>query len=310
MTLIFEAPYRIGRASLVAVTMFFVAALAGAQQPDAGQTQPAPSPLPQQPAVFHDLLPTGDLGFLADYDGKMPRDIERDKRFRQLEKLITPPTCYFYHHDRELSETRDLVLDEAPIPISVRDGRYVMVATVGGPDQNMTGRGFIWIDMQTGIGLGGVYFKPINGEPTPTLTIFSRQLTDTYLGMSQLPPEFLMDLNQWALIAKVHATSPRYFIPANKKKYALVHDGDYCAHAAGTPAPPQDECEEMNAEAADADLEAAYFMKETGHLSDATAYLLEPDFGAWIALRQRTCGTGLACRVVYTRRRVRELLGQ
>jgi uncharacterized protein YecT (DUF1311 family) len=310
MTLIFEAPYRIGRASLVAVTMFFVAALAGAQQPDAGQTQPAPPPLPQQPAVFHDLLPTGDLGFLADYDGKMPRDIERDKRFRQLEKLITPPTYYFYHHDRELSETRDLVLDEAPIPISVRDGRYVMVATVGGPDQNMTGRGFIWIDMQTGIGLGGVYFKPINGEPTPTLTIFSRQLTDTCLGMSQLPPEFLMDLNQWALIAKVHATSPRYFIPANKKKYALVHDGDYCAHAAGTPALPQDECEEMNAEAADADLEAAYFMKETGHLSDATAYLLEPDFGAWIALRQRTCGTGLACRVVYTRRRVRELLGQ
>ena len=310
MTLISRLPYRIGRASLVAVTLFFVAALAGAQQPDAGQTQPAPPPLPPQPAVFHDLLPTGDLGFLADYDGKMPRDIVRDKRFRQIEKLITPPTYYFYHHDRELTETRDLVLDEAPIPISVRDGRYVMVATVGGRDQNMTGRGFIWIDMQTGIGLGGVYFKPINGEPTPTLTIFSRQLTDTYLGMSQLPPEFLVDLNQWALIAKVHPTSPRYFIPANKKKYALVHDGDYCAHAEGTPAPPQDECEEMNAEAADADMEAAYFMKETGHLSDATAYLLESDFSAWIALRQRTCGAGLACRVVYTRRRVRELLGQ
>ncbi len=107
--------------------------------------------------------------------------------------------------------------------------------------------------MQTGIGLGGVYFRPSNGEPTPTLTIFSRQLSDTYLGMSQLPPEFLQDLNQWALIAKVHATSPRYFIPANKKKYALVHDGDYCEHAAGTAAPPEDECEEMNAEAADAD---------------------------------------------------------
>jgi hypothetical protein len=316
MTLISRLPYRIGRASLVAVTLLLIAALAGAQQPDAGQTQPVapaqptPPPLPQQPAVFHDLLPTGDLGFLADYDGKMPKEIERDKRFRHIEALITPPTYYFYHHDRELSETRDLVLDEAPMPISVRDGRYVMVATVGGPDQNMTGRGFIWIDMQTGIGLGGVYFRPSNGEPTPTLTIFSRQLTDTYLGMNQLPPEFLVDLNQWALIAKVHATSPRYFIPANKKKYALVHDGDYCEHAEGTPAPPQDECEEMNAEAADADLEAAYFMKETGHLSDATAYLLESDFSEWMTLRQRTCGTGLACRVVYTRRRVRELLGQ
>jgi hypothetical protein len=310
MMLISWLPNRIGRASLLAVTLLYMAAVAGAQQPDAGQNQPAPHPMPLQPAVFHDLIPTGDLGFLADYDGKMPKDIERDKRFRHIESMITPPAYYFYHHDRELSEARDLVLDEAPMPISVREGRYVMVATVGGPDQNMHGRGFIWIDIQTGIGLGGIYFRPINGEPAPTLTIFSKQLTDTYLGMNQLPPEFLQDLNQWALIAKVHATSPRYFIPANKKKYALVHDGDYCAHAEGTAAPPEDECEEMNAEAADADMEAAYFMKETGHLSDATAYLLESDFSAWIALRQRTCGAGLTCRVVYTRRRVRELLGQ
>jgi hypothetical protein len=310
MTLIFGLPHRIGLASILAATLLLAAALAGAQQPDAGQAQPAPPSLPPQPAVFHDLLPTGELGFLADYDGKMPKEIERDKRFRQLEKLITPSAFYFYHRDRELSEVRDLVLDEAPMPISVRDGRYVMVATVGGPDQNMTGRGFIWIDMQTGIGLGGVYFKPINGEPTPTLTIFSKQLTDTYLGLSQLPSEFLTDLGQWALIAKVHETSPRYFIPANKKKYALIHDGDYCAHAEGVPAPPQDECEEMNAEAADADLEAAWFMKATGNLSDATAYLLQPDFGAWVAWRQRTCGAGLSCRVVYTRRKTRELLGR
>ena len=307
MALIFRLPLRIGRVSLVAANLLVAAALAGAQQPDAGQTQPAPS-APPQPAVFHDLIPTGELGFLADYDGKMPKEIERDKRFRQLEKLITPSAYYFYHRDRELSEARDLVLDEAPLPISVRDGRYVMVATAGGPDQHMSGRGFIWIDMQSGIGLGGIYFKPSNGEPTPTLTIFSKQLTDTYLGMNQLPPEFLVDLNQWALIAKVHATSPRYFIPANKKKYALIHDGDFCAHAAGVPAPPEDECEEMNAEAADADLEAAYFMKETGHLSDATAFLLEADYGAWIALRQRTCGAGLVCRVVFTRRKTRELL--
>ncbi len=308
--LISELPHRIGRVSLLAATLVLAAALAGAQQPDAGQAQPAPPPLPPQPAVFHDLIPAGELGFLADYDGKMPKEIERDKRFRQLEKLITPPTYYFYHRDKELSDARDEVLDEAPMPISVRDGRYVMVASAGGPNQNMQGRGFIWIDMQTGIGLGGIYFKPSNGEPTPTLAIFSRQLTDTYLGMSQLPPEFLVDLNQWALIAKVHATSPRYFIPANKKKYALIHDGDYCAHTAGAPAPPEDECQEMNAEAADADLEAAWFMKETGHLSDATAFLLEPDFGSWMALRQRTCGAGLACRIVFTRRQTQQVLGR
>jgi uncharacterized protein YecT (DUF1311 family) len=174
----------------------------------------------------------------------------------------------------------------------------------------MNGRGFIWIDMQTGIGLGGIYFKPSNGEPTPTLAIYSKQLTDTYLAMSQLPPELLVDLNQWALIAKVHATSPRYFISANKKKYALIHDLDYCAHAAGMPAPPANECEEMTAEAADADLEAAWFMKATGNRSDATAFLLEPEYTAWIGWRQGICGAGLACRIVYTRRRVNELLGR
>jgi len=307
MTLMSSLPHRIGRASLLAVFVLFTACLASARQSGPTQTQGAAA---SEPAVFHDLIAPDQLTFLADYDGKMPGDIARDKRFRQLEKLITPPTYDFYHRDRELSEVRDLVLDEAPMPITVRDGRYFMVATAGGPNQNLSGRGFIWIDLKTGIGLGGVYFRPSNGEPTPTLTIFSRQLTDTYLGIGQLPPEFLEDLNQWALIAKVHATSPRYFIPANKKKYALIHDEDYCGHAAGTAAPPQDECEEMNAEAADADLEAAWFMKATGNLSDATAHLLEPDYTAWIALRQRTCGAGLACRILYTRRRTQQVLGR
>jgi len=295
--------HRIGQASLLAV---LAAALAAAQQPDPTATQTAPPP----PAVFQNQIPASELSFLAAYDGKMPGELERDKRFRQLEKMITPPAYYFYHRDKELSEARDEVLDESPLPISVRDNRFVMVASSGGPDAHMSGRGFIWIDMQTGIGLGGIYFKPSNGEPTPTLAIFSRQLTDTDLGMSQLPPEFLDDLDQWALLAKVNPTAPRYFIPANKKKYVLVHDLDFCAHAAGVPAPHAIDCQELNAEAADSDLEAAYFMKQTDHLSDATAFLLDPSFNAWIAFRERTCGNGLECRIVYTRRRTRELLAR
>jgi hypothetical protein len=304
---------RISPASVVAVLL--TAALASAQQSDPGQTQsaaqapPNAPATPAQPAVFQNLIPPDQLTFLADYDGKLPKDILRDKRFRQVEKLITPSTSYFYHRDKALSDARDEVLYEAPIPISVRDGRYVMVASAGGADKHMSGCGFVWIDMKTGTGIGGIYFHPINGEPTPTLAIFSRQLTDTYLGIGQLPPEFLVDLNQWALIAKIHPTSPRYFIPANKKKYALIHDTDYCAHAEGMAAPPQDECQEMNAEAADADLEAAWFMDQTGHVSDATAYLLN-DYSAFIALRTRTCGAGLACRIVYTRRKTLQLLGR
>lgn len=59
----------------------------------------------------------------------------------------------------------------------------------------------MWFDMKEGIGLGGIYFKPVNGEPTPTLAIFSWQLRDKSLSMSQLPPEFAQDLSQWEMVA-------------------------------------------------------------------------------------------------------------
>ena len=310
MTLIPRLPYRIGRASLRAVFLpiFFMAVAAAAQQPGAAPQQPPP--LPPPPAVFQRPIPSGEMAFLKDYDGKMPKEILKDKRFRQLEKLITPSTSYFYHRDMSLSEARDLVLYNEPMPISVRDGRFVMVSTAGGRDAHMYGRGFLWFDMQAGIGLGGIYFRPSNGEPTPTLAIFSRQLTDRTLSMGQLPPDFFEDYAQWAMLARVVAISPRYFIPANGKKYALLHDEDYCAHPPGTPAPDANDCEEKNAEAADADLEAAYFMKETGHAADATAWMLGPGQMAWIGLRNTTCGAGLACRIEWTRRRTRELVGQ
>jgi hypothetical protein len=242
----------------------------------------------------------------------MPKEVRKDKRFRQLEKLITPSTSYFYHHDMGLSEARDSVLDDDPaIPISVRNDRFVMVATEGGPDQHMSGRGFLWFDIQAGIGLGGIYFHPTNGEPSPTLAIFSRQLTDTFLSMGQLPPDFLEDLSQWTMLARLRTISPVYFIPANGRKYALIHDEDYCAHPPGTPAPNQNDCEEMNAEAADADMGAAYFMQETHNAADATAYMLNPDQITWLGVRDRNCvgPNGLVCRVQFTRERTGRLTG-
>ncbi len=45
--------------------------------------------------------------------------------------------------------------------------------------------------MQEGIGLGGFYFHPTNGEPTPSVNVFSRQVVkEDYLKLSQLPPVF------------------------------------------------------------------------------------------------------------------------
>ncbi len=272
-------------------------------------SQPAlPPPGPPPTANFQKIIPAEQLAFLKDYDGKMPKEIMKDKRFKQLEKQIMPGARYFYHYDKELSEAKDEVLDNDPVPITVREGRYVMIASAGGGDQHMFGRGFLWFDMQAGIGLGGIYFHPTNGEPSPTMAIYSKQLTDTVLSMGQLPDGFLDDFWAWANNAQVHFVSPRYFIPSDDRKYVLIHDEDYCAHGDNDPRP--DDCEEMNADAADVDMEAAYFMEETGHASDATAYMLNPDQIEWLAVRERECGpNGLECRIRVTRRRTAAIIG-
>src|ERR1700683_1910314 len=83
-----------------------------------------------------------------------------------------------------LADAVDKMIKGSPLPVRIRDGRYVIVAGRMGP--YLGGRGFVWIDMQDGIALGGFYFHPTNGEPTPTLNIFSRQVKEDALAMSQL----------------------------------------------------------------------------------------------------------------------------
>ncbi len=85
-------------------------------------------------------------------------------------------------------------MDNGPLPITVRDGRFVTIASAGA-DLHMVGRGFLWFDLQTGVAMGGIYFHPTNGEPTPTVTVFSQQLTDPELSMGQLPEPFAEDLD-------------------------------------------------------------------------------------------------------------------
>ena len=293
--------------AMVLATMLLTAGglstgIAGAQRPDYVPPESAPAP------VFHNPIPADQLTFLNDYVGKTAKEIQKDKRFRALMKLAIPSTVYHYGRDMPLNETVETLLDGAPMPIDIRDGRYAMVASHGGP--YLHGRGFLWFDMKEGIALGGVYFQPTNGEPTPTLAIYSRQLKDTSLSMGQLPAAFQQDLGQWVLVAGPHLISPRYFIPENGRKYVLLHDEDYCAHATGTPPPPQDHCEALNAEAADADLNAAYFMHETHNAANATAWMLGQDQVAWIGLRNTTCGADLwACRIRLTRQRTWVLIG-
>ena len=173
--------------------------------------------------------------------------------------------------------------------------------------------GFIWFDLQAGIALGGVYFHPVNGEPTPTLAIFSRQLQDQSLGISQLPLAFAEDLSHWVATSGARWVSPRYFIPDNGKKYVLLHDEDYCDHPSNSAPPPQATCMQLNAEAADADLNAVYFMRETHNAANATAWMLGLDQVAWISFRDQSCGLGpgaLPCRIRITRQRTRGILRQ
>jgi uncharacterized protein YecT (DUF1311 family) len=119
------------------------------------------------------------------------------------------------------------------------------------------------------------------------------------------------DLSQWGAVAGIPPITPRYFIPDNGKKYVLEHDEDYCWHAEGTPAPPEGDCMQANLDAANADMDAAYFMKETHNAANATAWMLDPEQTAWIARRASTCvgPSALGCRVRMTRERVRVIVG-
>jgi uncharacterized protein YecT (DUF1311 family) len=278
---------------------------------DAGNApQATPEPLPP-PAVFRDRISSDQLAFLNDYAGKTTKEVEKDKRLRSVMKKVIPNTIYHYGRDMSLSVASEDVMDGTPLPVSLRDGRYLMVATSGG--LYLAGRGFLWFDLKEGIVLGGVYFHPINGEPTPTLAIFSRQLQDTSLSMSQLPLAFAEDLSQWIQTAKLRYVFPRYFIPANGKKYVLLHDEDYCDHPAEAPAPPQDSCQQLNAEAAEADLNAADFVAQTHNAANATAWMLSPEQVAWIGVRNQSCGIGpnqINCRIRLTRQRTRVVLAQ
>lgn len=273
---------------------------------------PAPSdsePAPPPPIAFQNPIPADQLTFLNSFAGKPSGELMKDKQFKSLLKKEVPNTTYHYGVDKPLSFAMEEALDGSTVPIEILDGRYLIAAGKQGPF--LAGKGFYWIDLQGGIFLGGFYFHPTNGEPSPTLTIFSRQLQQDFLSMSQFPLEFAVDVSEWSAAFHVSPVTARYFIPNNGRKYVLIHDEDYCGHPEGTPPPPADACAQMNADAADFDMNSAYFMKETHNADNATAWMLEPDQVEWLGVRDRTCmGPGaLPCRIRVTHQRTQVLTG-
>ena len=255
------------------------------------------------PAMFLKPLQPAQMAGLEQFDGAATAELMRDKQFRKVLKDIMPGCMFHYGRDMPLDEAMDAAMKESRVPVRVRDGRYLLASGAGG--QYLGGRGFVWVDLQTGIGLGGFYFHPTNGEPTPSLAVFSREVKEDDVSASELPPGFLEDLAQWTDAARVPPLTTRYFLTGENKRVLLEHDEDYCSPTDGTIAGPG--CEEMIADAADLDLNAAYYLQAVNYRTNATAWMISPEQQAWFGVRDRACGglgDPLGCRIRMTRERI------
>jgi hypothetical protein len=282
-----------------------------AAKPAPGSPQAVAQPQDAQPpaepydrAIFQKPIPSDQLSFLKQFDGQPSDSLFRDKQFHKLMKSFVPDCMYHYGSDMSLDDALEKVFAKSDDPVLIRDGRYVVLSGEKGP--YLGGRAFLWVDMQEGIGLGGFYFRPTNGEPTPALTVFSRQVREKILTLSQFPPAFEDDMIQWATATRVPPVTTRYFIGGINKRILLEHDEDYCRPTVGYPLPPRDVCEQMTADAADVDVTAAYYLDQIHNATNGTAWMIGQDQLAWIQVRDDTCRVGpdpLGCRIRVSRER-------
>ncbi|WP_263411361.1 hypothetical protein [Terriglobus tenax] len=261
------------------------------------------------PAIFRNLLPTAQLDALKVYDGQPAKAIFKDKQFKAIFKSIVPDCMFHYGKDMDSRDAVQMVMDGSKTPIRLREGRYLLVSGDDGP--YLAGRAFVWIDLQEGIGLAGFYFHPTNGEPTPTVTVFSRQVKETSMSMGQLPPEFARDVESWSRSERVPLVTTRYFIGENKKRLLLAHDEEYCTQLDGATAAPGSGCQQMDADSAELDMNAAYYLQQVHYATNATAWMINgPEQVAWLDIRTRTCGVDTACRVRVTREHTAVMIGR
>jgi uncharacterized protein YecT (DUF1311 family) len=263
------------------------------------------------PAIFVTRIPQDQLAFLSGLQGTTTNDAMRDKQFKRLMKQFVPDCMFHYGRDMPLQDALETVLQGSRTPVQIRDGRYFTASGNMGP--YLRGRAFLWIDMKEGIGLGGFYFHPTNGEPTPTVAVFSRQVKEKAIGMSDLPPEFAADLYVWSGGSGIPPVTTRYFLTGSNKRVLLEHDEDYCSAAYDSLVAPGTDCLEMDADAADLDEVAAYYLDQVHYATNATAWMIGPDQVAWLGVRDRTCGgvvDPLGCRIIVTREHTRTITGR
>jgi len=285
------------------------------------EPQPGPAARPQaqdlwfqaaganfDPALFQRPIPKDQLAFLSQFVGMPSNALYREKQFRNLMHSFVPDCTFHFGVDLSLTDALDQVVEGSSEPVQIREGRYVLVS--GHMATHHMGRGFLWIDMQTGIGLGGFFFRPGNGEPTPAVNVFSRQVQkEMLLDWSELPAAFAQDVATWEQEDGVPPLTTRYFITGSNKKVLLEHDEDFCMASSGA---GYNDCQQMNEDAADIDMTAASYLEQTHHVTNATAWMItDPDQVVWIGMRDRTCGGVLdpaGCHIRMTRERTHVIL--
>jgi len=290
--------------AIVAALLAFASGVVGVHAKQQAQPQGAPAQDTQaagsqyNKAMFQPPLPASDLSFLNKFDGTPAGVAIKDKQYRKLMGKIIPGCMFHFGKDMPLSDALDMVLKDSIAPVQIRDDRYVLVSGDAGP--YLAGRGFMWIDMQDGIAMGGFFFHPTNGEPTPTVAVFSKQVKEKAVKMSELPPAFAEDLTQWSAASRVPPITTRYFLTGSNERVLLEHDENYCAPVAAS-GPADAECEQMNADAADIDMNAAYYLEQTHHATNATAHMIVgEDEAVWIRTRDEACRVDpdpLGCRI-------------
>ncbi len=280
---------------------------ATASQPDEGASTPK---APYDPALFQPKMTPDQLAFLKRIGHVASGTIWQDGDFHKLAKAVIPDCEFHYGRDMPLMSALDLILKTSTERAQITDKRYLLISGDTGP--YLQGRAFMWFDMQDGIALRGFYFHPTNGEPTPTMAVFSRQVKEKYLEMSQLPTEFAEQVNEWSGDTGVPPVLTRYFLTGNNKRVLLAHDEDYCSAADSVGDSSGRDCEEMNADAADIDMNAAYYLEQTHNATNATEWMaLGEDQVSWIQVRESTCGAvadPLACRIRMAHERTRVIL--
>jgi uncharacterized protein YecT (DUF1311 family) len=278
-----------------------------AEQPD---DQPAPQKAAYDPAIFQPTMTSDQMAFLKRIGHVQTELVAENSDFHKLLKSVVPNCMFHYGRDMPLMDALDMILKASTDRVQIRDSRYLILTGNTGP--YLQGKAFLWFDMQSGIALGGFYFHPTNGEPTPTLAVFSRQVKERYLEMSQLPAAFADEVNQWSGDTGVPPVLTRYFLTGSNKRVLLAHDEDYCSADDSVSDSAGRECEQMNADAADIDVTAAYYLELTHNATNATEWMaLGEDQVAWIRVRDNTCGgviDPLICRIRMSRKRTRAIL--